>query len=215
MTFGVHPRVGCVYIGGDSPNLHAQLRHFTKVRGLVAIGECGLDYTGTNNDTSRRRQEELFQFQLDLARDEELPVIIHCRDKGSGQAAAKCLQMMRATLKREHRIHRHCFTGPLEEAQEWMSHFPNCVFSLSPLILQQQSGQMEEMIRGLPLEKIVLETDAPYLSPPSLASAGPTPTPSPFLLPLVAKRAATVRGISEATVLRITAMTAIRLYGLQ
>ncbi len=69
-----------------------------------------MDYTGTDNDTSRRRQTELFQFQLDLARDEGLPVVIHCRDKGSGQAAAKCLQMMRATLERDHHVHRHCFT---------------------------------------------------------------------------------------------------------
>ena len=117
---------------------------------------------------------ELFQFQLDLAQDEGLPVIIHCRDKGSGQAAAKCLQMMRATLKKDHCFHHHCFTGSLKQAQEWLSQFPNCTFGLSPLILRQWSGQIQEIIGGLPMEKIFLEMDAPYLSPLSLARTGPT-----------------------------------------
>ncbi len=116
---------------------------------LVAIGEIGLDYHWAKTDEEKFLQHECFISQLGLAERLSLPVVIHSRD-----AESECLEILRNfNLK----FMMHCFSGKPETALEAASH--NGIISVPPM----RSKERKQFIRELPLEKLVAESDAPYI----------------------------------------------------
>lgn len=119
---------------------------------FVAIGEIGLDYHyGKEN---RERQIEVFEFQLALAEKYNLPVIVHSRE--ATQDTLDCIKKFKVKGS------LHCFNGSLEIAKEYMK--LGFYFGVNGVITFK-NAKISEVIKEIPLERILLETDCPYLTP--------------------------------------------------
>lgn len=124
----------------------------------VGIGECGLDY---HHKVNKDIQKKAFRHQIRLAMKLGMPLVIHVRD-----AQNDALKVMRdAGLPRDHSIHRHCFTGNIQQMNEWMEQFPNSVMGFTNLVTFPSATDVHDVVRTLSMDKIVLETDAPYFLP--------------------------------------------------
>ncbi|MEY4745350.1 MAG: hypothetical protein RL272_1295 [Candidatus Parcubacteria bacterium] len=140
-------------------------------RKTVGIGECGLDYyrmpDGVEPALAKSRQEETFRQHLDLAQELGLPVMIHCRD--AHDDVARILEEYRDAGK-PMRGDIHCFTGTWEEAQRYIAlgfyiSFTGIV-TFPPRAAEKGSGRtLGDVARQVPLDRMLIETDAPYLAP--------------------------------------------------
>jgi TatD DNase family protein len=152
-TVGIHPHEA----KEAAPEHYEQLERLAQHPRVIAWGEIGLDY---HYDFSpRETQERVFREQLALARKAKLPVVIHCRE-----AWADCV----AILERGWRASGlggilHCFSGTLEEARRGME--MGFLVSFAGNATYPKAQNLRDIARELPLERILIETDAPYLAP--------------------------------------------------
>jgi TatD DNase family protein len=133
------------------------LKELARHKKCVAVGEIGLDYFYLHS--SKEVQQNAFKKQLDLALELNLPVVIHLRD-----AFDDCLAIIKGypeLLKK--RIVIHCFSGTLNEATTFES--LGCLISLSGIITFKKSGELKDVASGVALDRLLVETDCPYLSP--------------------------------------------------
>ncbi|XP_037579493.2 putative deoxyribonuclease TATDN2 [Dermacentor silvarum] len=156
-AFGCHPHMARHYDEDVEEDLIAALEQ----RSVVALGEIGLDYSAKNK-CDRMMQQRVFRRQLQLARNGRLPLVIHSRD-----SSHDTLRILKEMVPGDWPIHRHCFTGDWSEAQLWMDTFPNLYLGLTPLVGFPNAGPVAEVGRRIPLERLLLETDAPYFLPKS------------------------------------------------
>ena len=183
---------------------YEKLAKFEKV---VAIGEIGLDYYRLDPKKDlraiKKKQQEVLAQQILLARSLDLPVIIHCR-----QAHDDLLPLIRE-FKQEYNdlIPKdrpwgviHCFSG--DEELAWKYFKLGLIISFTGLITF--SKQWDELIRKVPLAKIMIETDSPYMTPEPYRGH----RNEPMLVQYVAKRIADIRGIKFERVIEITTATA-------
>lgn len=188
--------------------VYEKLAKFEKV---VAIGEIGLDYYhfDPTKDISaiKKKQQEVFAQQLLLARNLDLPVIIHCRQ------AHDDLLMILQEFKKEYAqmipTDRpwgviHCFSG--DEDLAWKYFELGLIISFTGLITFSQ--QWDSVIRKMPLEKIMIETDTPYMTPEPYRGQ----RNEPILVQYVAKRIAEIKNLKIEKVAEITTETARNLF---
>jgi len=181
-ALGLHP----VFLQDHRPEHIDALRDWLqRLRGedkLCAIGEIGLDYY--IEDPDKDRQQQLLEAQLELANAFELPVLLHVR---------RAHAQMIATLKR-YKLKRtgiaHAFSGSWEEAREYIK--LGYKLGLGGAGTWPQAHRMHRVLQQLPLESIVLETDAPDITPHSHAGQ----RNSPEFLPDICRELAELRGIS-------------------
>lgn len=137
---------------------------------VVAIGECGLDFyrmpDGLDRTVARERQEAGFRAQLDLAHELGLPVMIHCRD--AHRELATILEEFHAA-KKPIRGNIHCFTGTLADAERYLAigfyvSFTGIV-TFPPKSADKGKETLADVARHVPLDRLLIETDAPYLAP--------------------------------------------------
>lgn len=136
-----------------------EFSHFEKAateKKLVAIGETGLDYYYEKE--SKKEQQELLIRYLHLAQKLHLPVIFHCRE-----AFEDLFKITDQEYKGKAIL--HCFTGTLEEAKEVIKR--NWYLSISGIVTFKKSEALREVVKEIPLENLLIETDAPYLAPHS------------------------------------------------
>ncbi len=124
---------------------------------LIAIGETGLDYHYEHSP--RNLQKQALEQYLSLAIREKLPIVIHCRD------AFEDLFAIADAHYRHHPLLLHCFTGTVEDAKEALKR--NWKISFSGIITFKKSEALREVIKHVPLDAILIETDTPYLAPQS------------------------------------------------
>jgi len=187
---------------------YEKLAKFEKV---VAIGEIGLDYyhlDPTKDVTAvKKKQHEVFAQQLLLARSLDLPVIIHCR-----QAHDDLLEILQEFKKEYGHIIPsdrpwgviHCFSG--DEDLAWKYFKLGLLISFTGLITF--SKQWDDMIRKIPLDKIMIETDTPYMTPEPYRGQ----RNEPVLVQYVAKRIADIKSIKIEKVAEVTTRTARELF---
>lgn len=167
---------------------------------LVAIGETGLDYF---YEHSKREVQQLFLSRyFALAKSVQLPLIFHCREAFSDlfALADQEYQGLPALL--------HCFTGTLAEAKGVLDR--GWYLSLSGIITFKKSEVLREVARYVPLDRLVIETDSPYLAPQT--HRGEQNEPS--FLPEIANLIASVKGIDLVDVVRATTANAISFFSL-
>ncbi len=123
---------------------------------LVAVGETGLDYFYEHSN--RTLQQEFLRRYLDLATECNLPVVIHCRD-----AFADLFRIADAHFKGK--LLLHCFTGTESEARSAIER--GFLISISGIATFKRSTELRDVIKTIPLDHLVVETDAPYLAPQS------------------------------------------------
>lgn len=184
--------------------VYEKLAKFEKV---VAIGEIGLDYyhlDPTKDVTEiKKKQQEVFVQQLLLARNLNLPVIIHCRQ--AHDDLLKILQEFKKEFAHIIPTDRpwgviHCFSG--DEDLAWKYFELGLIISFTGLITFSQ--QWDSVIRKMPLEKIMIETDTPYMTPEPYRGQ----RNEPLLVQYVAKRIAEIKNLKIEKVAEITTATA-------
>lgn len=148
---GMHPH----HAEDFGPDSYAEFKELAQAEEVVAIGEIGLDYHYDNSP--RKKQQEVFKEQLKLAQELELPVVIHSRD--AKEDSLGILKEYAADLKGV----MHCYGYDLPTAKEVFE--LDFYLSFGGIITFNSTSGVRKMIKKLPLEKIILETDAPYLTP--------------------------------------------------
>ncbi len=224
-TIGLHPNHTCEQHFKDElediqtrcesfdPTYYRQLAKHPKV---VAIGECGLDYYRIPSELDREKfivkQKDELRAQLDLADELNLPVIIHCRDAHDQQVAI--LKEFVDARKLARRGVVHCFTGTIEEAVAYhaigfLTSFTG-IITFPPRKNEGLISPLHKVVRDCPLEMILLETDAPYLTPEPYRGE----RNEPWMVQFVAQKIAEMKGISIEEVDRVTTQNAEKLFGL-
>lgn len=166
---------------------------------VVAVGEIGLDYHWEEPEIPV--QKEWFARQLELAREVRLPVIIHSRE-----AAKDTLDMMQALHAEEMGGVIHCYSYTKEMAREYLN--MDFHFGIGGVITFKNSKKLKEAVEYIPLNKILLETDSPYLAPePNRGKRN-----SSLNLPCIAQAVAELKGISYEEVVETTRKNAERLF---
>lgn len=169
---------------------------------VVAIGEIGLDYYWEKDEEKRALQRAIFVRQLDLARQLRLPVCIHDRE-----AHGDMLKILK-TEGRGLRGVLHCYSGSWEMAAELLK--GDWYFGIDGPLTYKNAAKLPEIVQRLPAERILVETDSPYLSP--MPFRGKRNEPAHVLY--VAKRAAELRGEGLEAFARATRENTRDLYGI-
>jgi len=199
---GVHPKALLRDVKGVVGLVERELRK----QGVVALGEIGLDRSVPEREWGR--QEEMFVGLLELACPRR-PVILHIRgrDTYSCEASALALRLMQKNVSPTQRIHLHCFTGTHDQVLSWSDAFPRCYFSISGLAARFDEVQ-KSAVRGIPADRLLVETDSPYLRVLSKKEN------TPAYVGEVANTVAQIRKWTLRDILRTTAENGRRLYNL-
>lgn len=159
-TIGIHPHEALSFAQGDIKKLEQV--YLSNPAKVIAVGECGLDYY---QDNYYNLQRKLFQAQIDLAKKLNLPLIVHCRDDRSKNTQnSEAWDEVLETTKDHFGIY-HCYSGLLNTTYKILN--TNFLVSFAATITYPKNEYLREAARMLPLEKIVLETDCPFLPPQS------------------------------------------------
>ncbi|MEK7194680.1 MAG: TatD family hydrolase [Patescibacteria group bacterium] len=167
---------------------------------VVAIGEVGLDYYRTTEEHHKKKQRERFEKQIELAVETGKPLIIHCRDAHDDMTEILKNNLLR--LKSGGVI--HSFTGKLSDAKKYID--LGFYIGLNGIITFTR--QYDETVMNVPLEKILLETDAPYLTPEPHRGKR---NESSFVV-FVAEQIARLRGLAPEKVISQTTQNTERLF---
>lgn len=189
-------------------------RELAKSSKVVAIGECGLDYYRIHEKADREeircKQQEVFRAHLDLACELNLPTIIHCRDAHTD--VQTILKEYLAVGKLTRRGVIHCFTGTRAEAEAYLP--LGFLISFTGILTfpprKDQKETLADVVRALPLERIMVETDAPYLAP--VPFRGKQNEPS--YVRYVAEKIVEIKGVSLDRVAKQTSENAKNLFGI-
>lgn len=194
-SLGVHPSDTAELTEEDMDWLARQSR----LAKCVAIGEIGLDYYW--NEPQRELQKKWFVRQLRLAREVGLPVVIHSRE-----AAQDTITLMQEERAEEIGGVIHCYSYSKESARSFLD--MGFYFGIGGVVTFTNGKKLKEVTEYLPMDRILLETDCPYLSPvPRRGKRNDSRN-----LPFVAEEIARIKGISREEVERITTRNALRLY---
>ena len=168
---------------------------------MVAIGEIGLDYYWPEPD--KTVQKKWFERQLALAGETGLPIIVHSRD-----AAKDTLEMLKAWQMQKTGGVIHCFSYTKEMAREYLN--MDYYFGIGGVLTFKNAKKVLRVAAGIPLDRLLLETDAPYMAPEPHRGKRNDST----LLPLVAQKLAEIKGITAQEVVDATRENACRLFGI-
>ena len=166
---------------------------------VVAVGETGLDYYWDRAE--RSVQKFWFERQLDLAREVKKPVIIHSRD-----AAKDTFDIIKAKNAGEIGGVIHCYSYSAEMAHDYVK--MGFYIGVGGVVTFQNGKKLKEVVEAVPIERILLETDSPYLAP--IPYRGKRNTS--LNLPYVARQVAEIKGISYDEAVKITAENAKKMY---
>jgi TatD DNase family protein len=166
----------------------------------VAIGEIGLDYK-KEYLPFREKQKEILLKQMELAQELNLPIIFHCRM--AHDELIGIISSFKFTVQKPGVV--HCFTGSWQKAQKYMDlgfylGFNGIIFKMD----------LDEVIAKAPLDKILLETDCPYLTPPPMTGRN-----EPLYVKYVAERVAKIKNLSYKEIAQITTTNTERLFKIQ
>ena len=167
---------------------------------VVAVGEIGLDYYW--QEPEKEIQKKWFERQLLLAQEVSLPVIIHSRE-----AAKDTLDMMRALHAEKSGGVIHCFSYSKEMAAEFLK--LDYYFGIGGVVTFQNAKKLREVVAYLPIDKILLETDSPYLAPvPNRGKRNNSGN-----IPYIAQELAQIKGVSYEEIIAATRQNSERLFG--
>lgn len=195
---GVHPDE----VGNMDGQVLEKIRSLMGHPKAVAVGEIGLDYHW--NKESHQMQKEWFCAQMEIARQEKKPFIIHSRD--AAQDTLQTVKELRAGEMYGGII--HCFSYSVEIAREYLN--MGLFLGIGGVVTFSNAKKLREVAAYAPLTQLVLETDCPYLSPvPNRGKRN-----SSLNLPYIARELANLKGISYDQVVEVTSANAKKLFGL-
>jgi TatD DNase family protein len=212
-AIGLHPihlETGLVKIKDDPDEIqfktieesfdYEKYKELAKSKKVVAIGEIGLDYyyrpkTNVKLEAFKNKQKEVFLRQIELAESLSLPVILHCR-----MAHQEMIEILESHVNLKGVV--HCFTGTLEQAKKYLD--MGFYIGLNGIIFK---FNIDETIKKIPLDKILLETDCPYLTPLPMTGRN-----EPLYIKYVAEKVANLKNLSYKELAQITTENAKKLF---
>ncbi|WP_368083927.1 3'-5' ssDNA/RNA exonuclease TatD [Klebsiella michiganensis] len=181
-TAGVHPHDSRSWTDSAAAAVYALAREPE----VVAVGECGLDFN--RNFSTPQEQEAAFSAQLALAAELSMPVFLHCRD-----AHERFLALLLPWLDKLPGAVVHCFTGSREEMRECVEH--GLFIGITGWVCDERRGlELRELLVDIPAERLLIETDAPYLLPRDMLPKPASRRNEPAYLPHILTRIAQWRG---------------------
>ncbi len=199
-TAGIHPH----HATDVNPTTLGELRELLQAPQVLAAGECGLDYF--RDFSPRDAQRHAFEAQLELAVESGKPVFLHQRDAHEDFAA-----IVRVFRSRLAGGVAHCFTAGLDEARTYVE--LGLYIGITGWICDERRGMhLREVVRHIPRDRLLIETDAPYLLPRNLHPKPKDRRNEPMYLPAVLKMIAECRGESAEELARATTANAERLF---
>ena len=189
---GIHP--GNI----DSGTTVEQIKNLTHNKKCVAIGEIGLDYYWV--DDNKPQQIELFEQQILLARELDLPIIVHDRD-----AHGDTLELLK---KHKPKGVVHCYSGSVEMAEQIIK--LGMYIGVGGVITFKNAKKLPDVVRIIPEELLLVETDCPYLAPEPYRGK----TCHSGMINLTAQKIAQIRGVTPEEILNLTAQNAKTLFNL-
>ncbi len=173
---------------------------------VVSLGECGLDYH--RNYSPREAQLKAFEAQLDLAIDCQMPLFLHQRD-----AHADFLSLLKPRLPELDAVVVHCFTGSAEELEDYIA--LDLYVGITGWICDERRGShLLDCVHRIPDQRLLIETDAPYLLPRNLRPKPKSRRNEPMYLPPVAATIGQARGQSTEQIAALSSANAARLFRL-
>lgn len=185
----------------------AALKDLEKIRALAthprvkAVGEIGLDYYWLKTPEERANSRDFFDAQLSLAEELNLPAVVHDRD-----AHKDCLDIVRAHPNCRGVF--HCYSGSVEEAKTLLD--LGWMLSFTGNITFKNAKRAPEVVAWLPMDRLMLETDAPYMAPEPHRGERCDST----LIPLTAAKVAQLKGMETEEVLHLTRENGVRFFGI-
>lgn len=233
-SIGIHPHEAVKYFNNPDVSIREDIERVEKIylenkqslpspngerTKVVAVGECGLDYLFSSNDLhptatlsseqTKELQRKLFQAQIDLGIKLNLPLLVHCRDDRSqnpenSEAWDEVLKMVG-----KHPAVLHCYSG-LPQTTNYALQTTNFLFSFAGNITYPKNEYLRQAIKVIPLDRIVVETDCPFLPPQS--NRGKRNEPS-YIIETV-QTIADIKGLSPEEVSKITCQNTTSLFKL-
>ncbi len=201
-TAGVHPHHASDY----SEKSDQIIREHIADKRCVAVGECGLDYF--RNFSPRDAQLEAFKAQLNIAVDSGHPVFLHQRD-----AHDDFVEVLEPVLPSISRAVAHCFTGEGESLREYLA--MGLYIGITGWVCDERRGShLKEIVSTIPDDRLMIETDSPYLLPRTIRPKPKSRRNEPAYLPEVLRVVAEARGQTEDHVATITTDNARRFFAL-
>ena len=155
-TYGIHPHEAKKH---NELTKDTIIKNIKKSKKIIGIGETGLDFYYNHSD--KNDQVKLFEEHIKASIESNLPLIVHSRN-----AEELTLNLLKKKSKNNLKILMHCFTGSKEFAEKLLE--LNAYFSASGIVTFKKSGDLKDTFKSIPLKNILVETDAPYLSPEPL-----------------------------------------------
>lgn len=210
-SFGIHPHEA---IHGLTDKQRTDLEVLLKEERCVALGEIGLDFTTRCRHypcehpfqcirRMREAQEAVFVELMMMAEARSLPIILHCRDGGDGSALRRVMDLIVQHRCCHLPIHLHCFIGDQEQLNRWLALIPRLVIGIT----WKTVTDCPNMVARIPTNKLVLESDAPYLNPFSC-----NPTNNPWNIVAVAEEVSRIRNTPMSVLNEVMNENAIRFY---
>lgn len=172
---------------------------------IVAVGEIGLDYHYP--EPARDIQKKWFERQLDVASERDMPVVIHSRE--AAEDTMDILKNYNDRLRKHNRGVIHCFSYSPEMAFQYIDMGYN--IGIGGVLTFSNAKKLKKVVREIPLEKIVIETDCPYLAPTPHRGERNDSTFLPYVIKVIAE----LKNITEEKVIEVTAENASRMYGIE
>lgn len=191
---GLHP----THVKHDYKNELSIIVRQLEQRSFFAIGEIGIDLYW--DKTMLREQQDAFRFQIQLAKKYSLPIVIHCRD-----AFNEVFEVLELEKSDDLKGIFHCFTGTLEQAKKAISY--NMKLGIGGVVTFK-NGKIDQYLSKIPISEIVLETDAPYLSPTPFRGKR---NESAYLLHILEK-VASIYKLQRDVIARITTQNSIDIF---
>ena len=202
-TAGVHPHDSSQWTQVSAETLY----HLADTPEVVAIGECGLDFN--RNFSTPEEQEKAFTAQLALAAEREMPVFMHCRD-----AHERFLALLEPWLEKLPGAVLHCFTGSRQEALDCLDR--GLYLGITGWVCDERRGlELRALLPVIPADRLLLETDAPYLLPRDMQPKPPSRRNEPAYLGHIAESVAHWRGKDAQWLAAQTDDNVRRLFGVQ
>lgn len=201
-TAGVHPHHASDY----TDDVHSTLAELATHDAVVAVGECGLDYF--RNFSPPEQQRDAFRRQLGLAAETGLPVFLHQRD-----AHDDFLNILEQAMGKVSRAVAHCFTGGAEELGVYLD--LGLYIGVTGWVCDERRGEnLKKIVGEIPLDRLMIETDAPYLLPRTLNPKPKTRRNEPMYLREVLRVIAEASGNTESQIASATTANAERFFAL-
>jgi TatD DNase family protein len=179
-TAGVHPHDA----DNVSHNYLQEIKQLAENKSVKAIGECGLDFN--RNFSAPKQQEKVFAEQIALAVEVQLPLFLHQRD-----AFSAWFQLLSPYLTSLPAMVSHCFTGTSDELDQCLS--AGMYIGITGWVCDERRGKsLQALIPSIPLNRLMIETDAPYLTPRTIRPKPKSSRNEPSYLPYIVEKLAEI-----------------------